>query len=180
MFEVTEHLLDITQGRVVVKQARQAHPGRGIVRRNGFEHLLRLAFVRLAEFGVGQHLGHGIHPLRGDRRAVVAGHQALDQGFLLFGFALLLVHGGQLDIADIGLADQALADLLDLIQVLVVVALAAVEQDLRQIGLGMALLAPGSEALLYVHIGIVLWILQVQHHQRQQAAGFSRSEGLLQ
>ncbi|MCY1542917.1 hypothetical protein D9M68_786960 [compost metagenome] len=79
---------------------------------------------------------------------------------------MLLVHGGQFDVADIGLGDQALADLFDFIQVLIVIALGAVEEDLCQVGLGMALLAPGGDALLHVHTGEILWVLQVEHDQR--------------
>ncbi|MNW09212.1 hypothetical protein D3C71_2061560 [compost metagenome] len=63
---------------------------------------------------------------------------------------------------------------------LVVVALAAIEQDLRQIGLAMALLAPAGDALLHVHSGEILGVLQVEHDQRQQAARFTRGECVIQ
>lgn len=66
----------------------------------------------------------------------MAGLQLLDQIGLLLGLAALLVDGGQLDVADIGAVQGGLADLLHLIQVLVVGALGAIQQDLGQPGLG--------------------------------------------
>ncbi|MNO78856.1 hypothetical protein D3C76_700100 [compost metagenome] len=101
-------------------------------------------------------------------------------GLLLIRIALDLVHGGQLHPAHVHAAQPALAHLLDLAQVLVVGALGAVEDDLREIGLRQALGAPLVDALLRVHLRPGLRVLQVEHDQRHQRAVLAFLEGAAQ
>ncbi|MNJ56811.1 hypothetical protein D3C77_523750 [compost metagenome] len=97
----------------------------------------------------------------------------------MIGLTAFLVDGGQFDIADIGCRQRGFADPLNFIQVLVVGVLGAVQQDLRQARFRVAGGAPLIDLLLGVSAREALWILQVEHRQRNQGIALTVGEGLL-
>lgn len=98
----------------------------------------------------------------------------------MLGLVAFLVDGGQLDIADVGAVQGGLADALDVIQVLIVAALGAVEEDLRQARFRVAGSAPLFDLLLRVDLGEALRVLQIQHRQRDQGVAFALGGGALE
>ncbi|MNI91605.1 hypothetical protein D3C73_1492940 [compost metagenome] len=57
---------------------------------------------------------------------------------------------------------------------LVVGALGAIEQHLRQAGFRFVLGTPLADLLLGIHVGKAVRVLQVQHRQRNQRVAFAR------
>ena len=178
VLQVAEHLFQVALVGIVVEQLGQADPGRGVARRDLFQQRLGGLRVGLAEFAVGEHPGHRVDPLAGHPAGLVGGAQLFEQDLLLFRVALHLVDRGQFVPAHIHAPQPALADLLDLAQVLGVGALGAVEDDLRQVGLRQSARAPLVDALLRVDFRPGLRVLQVEHDERHQGTVLARFEGL--
>lgn len=103
-----------------------------------------------------------------------------DQSALLIDLRALLVNGGQFDVANIGDGQRGFAQALDVVQVLVIRILCAVEQHLGQVGFRVTRLGPLVNLLLRVDAGEALRVLQVKHCQRNQGAAFAIGKGFFQ
>ena len=104
----------------------------------------------------------------------------LDQLGLLLRLGLFLIDRGQFDVADVGGVERGLADLFHFVEVLVVGALGAIQQHLRQARFRLAFGAPLADLLLGVDVGEAVRVLQVQHRQRDQGVAFTGGRGLFQ
>ncbi len=159
---------------------RQADPGCRVARCNAFEQRLSGFLVGLAQARIAQHAGHAVHTLRRDGATAVSGLHLFDQLGLLLWLAAFLIDRGQFDVADVGGIQRRFADFLHVIQVLVVRALGAIEQHLRQTRFRFAFGAPLADLLLCVDVGETVRVLQVQHRQRDQSIAFAIGRGFLQ
>ena len=93
---------------------------------------------------------------------------------------LFLIDRGQFDVADVGGVERGFADFFHVIQMLVVGALGAIQQHLRQTRFRLAFGAPLADLLLRVHVGEAVRVLQVQHRQRDQRVAFASGGGFFQ
>jgi hypothetical protein len=178
--QVLHHLIDVAQFGKVVEQLREGDPRCRVARGDRFEQRLRSLFVRRAEGRIGQDAGDAVDTLSGHRAARMAGLHLLDQLGLLFRLGFLLVDSGQFDVADVGGVDRGFADLLHVVQMLVVGALGAIKQHLRQARFRLAFGAPLADLFLCVDVGEAVRILQVQHRQGDQGVAFASGGGFFQ
>jgi hypothetical protein len=76
--------------------------------------------------------------------------------------------------------ERRFADFFDLAQVLVIGALGAIEQHLRQTRFGVTGSAPFADLLLGVDVREAVRELQVKHRQRNQSVAFTIGGGFFQ
>ncbi|MNV27116.1 hypothetical protein D3C71_1182540 [compost metagenome] len=141
---------------------------------------MRGLLVGLAQGRIGEHTGDAVDALRRNAAASVSRLHLLDQLGLLLWLGLFLIDRGQFDVADVAGVERGLADFFHVIQMLVVGALGAIEQHLRQTCFRLAFGAPLADLLLGIHVGEAVRVLQVQHRQRDQRIAFARRSGFFQ
>ncbi|MNT05446.1 hypothetical protein D3C72_1400650 [compost metagenome] len=110
----------------------------------------------------------------------MTGLHLFDQLGLLLRLGFFLIDRGQFDVADVGGVDRGFADLFHIVQVLVVGALGAIKQHLRQARFRLAFGTPLADLFLCVDVGEAVRVLQVQHRQRNEGVAFACGGSFLQ